>query len=91
MTNHLRAAKIYLQRRPHVVALRETYLDLRSFARTAEREWWSDFDPEWIDAVAETGPTYYRRGRASSSSRPHRLPAAPDRPVRRPAGAGRVP
>ncbi|MDP8937334.1 MAG: class I SAM-dependent methyltransferase, partial [Actinomycetota bacterium] len=23
--------------------------------------WWSDFDPEWIDAVAENGQTYYRR------------------------------
>lgn len=43
------------------VALRETYLDLRSFARTGTREWWSDFDPEWIDAVAENGQTYYRR------------------------------
>jgi len=43
------------------VALRETYLDLRSFARTGAREWWSDFDPEWIDAVAENGQTYYRR------------------------------
>jgi len=43
------------------VALRETYLDLRSFARTGAREGWSDFDPEWIDAVAENGQTYYRR------------------------------
>lgn len=43
------------------VALRETYLDLRTLARTAEREWWSDFDPEWIDAVGENGQTYYRR------------------------------
>jgi ubiquinone/menaquinone biosynthesis C-methylase UbiE len=43
------------------VALRETYLDLRSFARTGAREWWNDFDPEWIDAVAENGQTYYRR------------------------------
>ncbi len=43
------------------VALRETYLDLRSFAHTGAREWWSDFDPEWIDAVAENGQTYYRR------------------------------
>lgn len=43
------------------VALRETYLDLRSYARTGAREWWSDFDPEWIDAVAENGQTYYRR------------------------------
>ena len=43
------------------VALRETYLDLRRFARTGTREWWSDFDPEWIDAVAENGQTYYRR------------------------------
>jgi SAM-dependent methyltransferase len=43
------------------VALRETYLDLRTFTRTGEREWWSDFDPEWIDAVGENGQTYYRR------------------------------
>jgi len=43
------------------VALRETYLDLRTFARTGRREWWGDFDPEWIDAVAENGQTYYRR------------------------------
>lgn len=43
------------------VALRETYLDLRTYARTGAREWWSDFDPEWIDAVAENGQTYYRR------------------------------
>lgn len=43
------------------VALRETYLDVRSYARTGAREWWSDFDPEWIDAVAENGQTYYRR------------------------------
>ncbi len=43
------------------VALRETYLDVRTFARTGGREWWSDFDPEWIDAVAENGQTYYRR------------------------------
>jgi SAM-dependent methyltransferase len=43
------------------VALRETYLDLRDFARTGQREWWSDFDPEWIDAVGENGQTYYRR------------------------------
>ena len=43
------------------VALRETYLDLRTLASTGRREWWSDFDPEWIDAVAENGQTYYRR------------------------------
>ena len=43
------------------VALRETYLDLRTFAGTGEREWWSDFDPEWIEAVGENGQTYYRR------------------------------
>ena len=43
------------------VALRETFLDLRSYARSGAREWWSDFDPEWIDAVAENGQTYYRR------------------------------
>lgn len=44
-----------------LVALRETYLDLREFTRTGEREWWGDFDPEWIDAVGENGQTYYRR------------------------------
>lgn len=43
------------------VALRETYLDLRTFAGTGQREWWSDFDPEWIEAVGENGQTYYRR------------------------------
>lgn len=43
------------------VALRETFLDLRSLARTGETEWWNDFDPEWIDAVGENGQTYYRR------------------------------
>lgn len=44
-----------------LVALRETFLDLRKFARTGQREWWGDFDPEWIDAVGENGQTYYRR------------------------------
>lgn len=44
-----------------LIALRETYLDLRLFAATGEREWWGDFDPEWIDAVGENGQTYYRR------------------------------
>jgi SAM-dependent methyltransferase len=44
-----------------LVALRETFLDLRQFARTGEREWWGDFDPEWIEAVGENGQTYYRR------------------------------
>lgn len=44
-----------------LVALRETFLDLRRFARTGEREWWGDFDAEWIDAVGENGQTYYRR------------------------------
>lgn len=43
------------------VALRESYLDVRTLARTGEREWWNDFDPEWIDAVGENGQTYYRR------------------------------
>lgn len=43
------------------VALRESYLDLRTFAGTGQREWWSDFDPEWIEAVGENGQTYYRR------------------------------
>lgn len=44
-----------------LVALRETYLDIREFANTGQREWWSDFTPEWIDAVGENGQTYYRR------------------------------
>jgi SAM-dependent methyltransferase len=43
------------------VALRESYVDLRDHARTGKREWWSDFDAEWIDAVGENGQTYYRR------------------------------
>ena len=43
------------------VALRETFLDLRVFARGGRTEWWGDFDPEWIDAVGENGQTYYRR------------------------------
>jgi len=43
------------------VALRESYLDLRHHARSGKREWWSDFDAEWIDAVGENGQTYYRR------------------------------
>lgn len=43
------------------VALRETFLDLRQLARTGEREWWDDFDPEWIEAVGDNGQTYYRR------------------------------
>lgn len=44
-----------------LVALRETYLDMRNFVATGQREWWSDFDPEWIEAVGENGQTYYRR------------------------------
>lgn len=43
------------------VALRETHLDLREFLATGKRETWADFDPEWIEAVAENGQTYYRR------------------------------
>jgi SAM-dependent methyltransferase len=43
------------------VALRETFLDLRDFARTGEREWWSDFDHEWIKAVGMHCQAYYRR------------------------------
>lgn len=44
-----------------LVALRESFLDVRTLARTGGREWWDDFDPEWIDAVGENGQTYYRR------------------------------
>ncbi|MEX0790607.1 MAG: hypothetical protein WD178_07530, partial [Actinomycetota bacterium] len=44
-----------------LVALRETYLDIRNLASTGQREWWNDFDPEWIEAVGENGQTYYRR------------------------------
>jgi len=66
------------------VALRETYLDLRSFARTGAREWWSDFDPEWIDAVAENGQTYYR-----PAPEPGRSPTACGR--RLPGTRGTVP
>ena len=43
------------------VALRESYLDVRELARTGTREWWDEFDPEWVDAVGENGQTYYRR------------------------------
>lgn len=43
------------------VALRESYLDLRTLARSGDRQWWDDFDPEWVDAVGENGQTYYRR------------------------------
>lgn len=43
------------------VAIRETFLDLRAYARTGEREWWCDFDPEWIDAVGTHCQAYYRR------------------------------
>ena len=43
------------------VALRETFLDMREFMRTGQREWWGDFAPEWINAVAETGQAFYRR------------------------------
>lgn len=44
-----------------LVALRESFLDLRQFSRTGQREWWGDFDPEWVDAVGEHCQTYYRR------------------------------
>jgi SAM-dependent methyltransferase len=44
-----------------LVALRETFLDLRTFARTGSTEWWSDFDPEWIEAVGTHCQAYYRR------------------------------
>ena len=44
-----------------LVALRESFLDLRDFAHTGTREWWSDFDPEWIDAVGTHCQAYYRR------------------------------
>lgn len=43
------------------VAMRETFLDLRDFASTGTREWWNDFDPEWIDAVGLHCQAYYRR------------------------------
>ncbi len=43
------------------VALREVYLNLRDLAHDGGRRWWSDMDPEWIDAVGEHGQTYYRR------------------------------
>ncbi|WP_436794218.1 class I SAM-dependent methyltransferase [Actinospongicola halichondriae] len=43
------------------VAMRETFLDLREFAKTGQREWWGDFDPEWIDAVGAHCQAYYRR------------------------------
>jgi ubiquinone/menaquinone biosynthesis C-methylase UbiE len=42
-------------------ALRESFLDLRSFITTGEHEWWNDFDPEWIAAVGDSGQAFYRR------------------------------
>jgi SAM-dependent methyltransferase len=44
-----------------LVAQRETFLDLRTFARTGEREWWGDFDPEYVEAIGEHCQTHYRR------------------------------
>jgi len=44
-----------------LVALRESFLDLRDFARSGQREWWSDFDPEWIEAVGTHCQAYYSR------------------------------
>ncbi len=44
-----------------VTALRESWLDYREFMITGEREWWNDFDPEWIEAVGETCQTFYTR------------------------------
>ena len=44
-----------------LVGLRETFVDLRTLARTGGREWWDDFDPEWIEAVGMHCQTYYRR------------------------------
>ena len=43
------------------VAMRETFTDLREFIKTGQREWWSDFDPEWINAVGDAGQAFYRR------------------------------
>jgi ubiquinone/menaquinone biosynthesis C-methylase UbiE len=43
------------------VAMRETFLDLREFMHTGKREWWNDFSPEWVGAVADTGQAFYRR------------------------------
>jgi SAM-dependent methyltransferase len=43
------------------VALREVFLNLRELAHDGGRRWWSDMDPEWIEAVGEHGQTYYRR------------------------------
>jgi ubiquinone/menaquinone biosynthesis C-methylase UbiE len=43
------------------VALRESFLDYRELLRTGRREWWSDFDPEWIAAVGDSGQAFYRR------------------------------
>lgn len=44
-----------------MVAMRETFLDLRAFLKTGQREWWSDFGPEWIEAVGDTGQAFYCR------------------------------
>ena len=43
------------------VAMRETFTDLREFINTGQREWWSDFDQEWINAVGDAGQSFYRR------------------------------
>ncbi len=44
-----------------MVALRETFTDLREFIRTGQHETWADFDPEWIAAVGDSGQAFYRR------------------------------
>lgn len=44
-----------------VTALRETWLDYREFMTTGQREWWADFDPEWIEAVGDACQTFYTR------------------------------
>jgi ubiquinone/menaquinone biosynthesis C-methylase UbiE len=43
------------------VALRESFVDLRELIKTGAHEWWSDFDPEWIQAVGDSGQAFYRR------------------------------
>ncbi|HEX2174243.1 MAG TPA: class I SAM-dependent methyltransferase, partial [Dehalococcoidia bacterium] len=44
-----------------MVALRDTFQDLRGFIKTGEREWWSDMTPEFIAAVGDAGQAFYRR------------------------------
>lgn len=43
------------------VAMRETLLELPDLLKSGRRAWWSDFRNEWIDAVGDTGQSFYSR------------------------------